>query len=209
MVCILYKERETIPHLAPVRHFSLPKGVGKQRKDFGGEMLSLVFIGFRICHRPWKLVPEKSSKRSCFGGGSVGSFLPCIYSQEEAILVQKYRDRNGRSIAMHFKSMKFWVTRGRYDSPDRTSTTHPILRLRVASKVGIPVVRQRSQNRPRVEKSKRSLWGSLRGSLRIPQKESKTRLQSQIKNHIKTGEFSGSLHEVRADGVGVKFPFLQ
>ena len=37
------------------------------------------------------------------------------FCQEEGILLQKYRDRNGRCIAILFKSIGVW---GRFDSPD-------------------------------------------------------------------------------------------
>ena len=38
-----------------------------------------------------------------------------ISCQDEGILLQKYRDRNGRCIAILFKSIG---VRGRFDSPD-------------------------------------------------------------------------------------------
>ena len=42
------------------------------------------------------------------------------FCQREGILLQKYRDRNGRYIAIRFKSIR---ARGRSDSPENHSKT--------------------------------------------------------------------------------------
>ena len=51
-------------------------------------------------------------------GGVYTTF--CQECQEEGILAQKYRDRNGRCIAMLFRSVG---VRGRCDSPDFVKDT--------------------------------------------------------------------------------------
>ena len=55
------------------------------------------------------------------------------FCQREGILLQKYRNRNGRCIAILFKSIG---VRGRFDSPD-----YHLLRSRVETMTAISVIR--------------------------------------------------------------------
>ena len=48
--------------------------------------------------------------------------VPTTFCQEEGILLQKYRDRNGRCIAILFKSIG---VRGRFDSPENWRVPNP------------------------------------------------------------------------------------
>ena len=55
------------------------------------------------------------------------------FCQEEGILLQKYRDRSGRCIAILFKSIR---VRGRRDSPELTSTESRIANRTIPRIVG-------------------------------------------------------------------------
>ena len=48
------------------------------------------------------------------------------FCQEEGILLQKYRDRNGRSIAILLKSIG---VRGRFDSPEHCRPRDSVIML--------------------------------------------------------------------------------